>query len=129
MIKIWFIFFIFPLTLFALDKVDLELLKLAKFSLVNGEIEDAKLLLGKMEESVELKEIKKRYLATIAFIQDDFKTSDKILRSADFDGPVANTQVCLLKILNSLALENLKQLENDFKTCKELTFEIGRAHV
>jgi tetratricopeptide (TPR) repeat protein len=104
------------------SSVDKELLKLAKFSLVNGDIENAKLFLGKMEDSLELREIKNRYLATIAFIESDFQTMNKILRGPEFDGPVANTQVCLLKVLSSLALENLKELEDDFKTCKELTF-------
>ncbi len=121
--KCWtFIFIIFSLSLFSADKVDKELLRLAKFSIVNGNIENAKDFLSRIEDKVELKAIKKRYLATIAFIEDDYKTMDKILRSADFDGPAANTQVCLLKILSSLALENLKQLDYDFKTCKELTF-------
>lgn len=126
MFKILAILLIFPLSLSAVNNVDLTLLKLAKFYLVNGELENAKLFLGKMENSVELKEIKSRYLATIAFIEGDYKTSDKILRSHDFDGPTANSQVCMLKILNSLALENLKQLDNDFKTCKELTFNYSK---
>lgn len=118
--------FAFSIGLSRASSVDKELLKLAKFSLVNGDIENAKLFLGKMEDTLELREIKNRYLATIAFIESDFKTMNKILRGPDFDGPVANTQVCLLKILSSLALENLKELEDDFKTCKELTFNYSK---
>ncbi len=126
MIRIWATILILPFTLLAYDRVDLELLKLAKFNLVNGELKNAKLFLDKMENSIELRAIKNRYLATIAFIEGDYLTSDKYLRNSDFDGPVANTQVCLLKVLNSLALENLKQLDYDFKTCKELTFNYSK---
>lgn len=126
MVRFWPFLLILPFTFAAVDSVDLTLLKLAKFNLVNGELENAKLFLNKMENSIELKGIKNRYLATIAFIEGDYKTSDKILRTSDFDGPAANTQVCILKVLNSLALENLKQLDDDFKTCKELTFNYSK---
>lgn len=126
MIRFWATILILPYTLLAFDRVDLELLRLAKLNLVNGELKNAKLFLDKMNNSIELRPIKNRYLATIAFIEGDYKLSDKILKGSDFDGPLANTQVCILKVLNSLALENLKQLDYDFKTCKELTFNFSK---
>ena len=98
-------------------------LKRAKYFLINGNLKRAMHILEEIEDPGELEEVVLRYKALIYFLKDDYLSSDKILENPKYESVSWNTESCVLKIINSIALNDLKHLDEDYKSCKYLTFD------
>jgi len=102
---------------------DLISLKKAKYFLVNGNLKKAKFYLSQIEENKALSKAALRFKALIYFLQNDFVNSNKILQNKKLESVEWNRETCILKIANDIALNKLQQLDEDYKTCKYLTFD------
>jgi len=102
---------------------NLRQLKKAKYFLVNGNLKKAKYLLDEIESPGNLEPLIMRYKALIYFLMDDYPNSKKILENPHYESVIWDQESCLLKIINNIALNDLKQLEKDYKSCKYLTFD------
>ena len=84
-------------------------LKEIKYNIINGNLENAKLLIARTESSIEFSEkIKLRYLAIINFIEGNYEQTIRVL-----DRPIMNnfldiSKFCFMKILSLIILEKKK---------------------
>lgn len=98
-------------------------LKKAKYFLVNGNIKKARYHLEQIEDEKQLKPTVLRYKALIYFLQNDYLKSNKILQNKTYESVNWNTETCLIKIINDIALNEYNLLNEDYKSCKYLTFD------
>lgn len=104
---------------------DLDNLVLAKYKLVNGDLKMAKFYLGRIDEKKSrVFAVKKRYEAVIAFIEGNFRQSLDHLKHKRFMDNTYYPQVCLLKLLNYMALNETNSLRNEKDYCM---FYTGKA--
>ena len=102
---------------------DNEYLTRAKFKLISGDISMSEYYLNHIrdDQNSRLIPIKKRYQATIEFIKGHYKQSNTILNSLKEndarEGGIFYKQTCILQILNSLALNDVENLQNLKKLC------------
>ncbi|MCP4912999.1 MAG: hypothetical protein GY909_07760 [Oligoflexia bacterium] len=98
----------------------------AKAFIIKGDHDMAKYYLAKIRgQTNNLEIIKKRYSAIIEFIQGNFEKSLALMDSADFNNNDIYKQVCLLKVSNLLALNDIKRFNREYKLCRAATFEFG----
>ncbi len=96
---------------------DIYNLQKAKFKLINGDLKQAEFYLNRISEvQSQIVAIKKRYLATIYFIQNKFKDSLEMLSSPKINNNYVK-QTCLLKIINYIALNNNQKVFNEKDAC------------
>lgn len=99
---------------------EVEVLKEAKFALINGNTSHARLLLKKNEISTKQNNlIAKRYLAIIEFIEENFEKSLGIINEFDFKQGRYFAQVCHLIVLNKV-LENDSTLMDEWARCRKI---------
>ncbi len=96
---------------------DIYNLQKAKFKLINGDLKQAEFFLNRISEvQSQIVAIKKRYLATIYFIQNKFKDSLEMLASPKINNNYVK-QTCLLKMINYMALNKLDKIANEKDAC------------
>lgn len=114
-----------------IDQRDSEYLARAKFKLINGDIGMSEYYLNQIDDRRSgLSPIKKRYLALIQFIRGDYKNSNKIISDIQ-EAEALSTgtyypQVCLLKILNALAINDLETLKIEQAPCMVKTQKFSK---
>ncbi|MFA6238654.1 MAG: hypothetical protein WC635_15070 [Bacteriovorax sp.] len=97
---------------------DINSLLNAKFKMISGELRQAKSYLNRIDdEKSRLFSIKKRYLALIAFIEGNFVQSLDYLSDKRFFSNSQYPKVCLLKLINYMALNDLHSLNEEKQTC------------
>jgi hypothetical protein len=90
----------------------------AKFKLVNGDLKMAKFYLFKIEDGKgRLSIIKNRYLAIITFIEGNFNLSLQYLEDKRFFDSSIYSQVCLLKLINFMAVNDNESLIREKDAC------------
>lgn len=108
-------------------KVDLYNLQKAKFKIISGDLKMAEFYLSRIndKESV-ITTIKKKYLATIYFINGKFSKSIKELDDKAFSTNSYYTQNCLLRLINYMALNDMKGVNNESAPCKFYTEKFSK---
>lgn len=98
--------------------VDIENLQRAKFHLINGQLIEARGYLNRIDDKLtRLFVIKNRYLATIAFIEGNHKQSLQYLADKRFYETSNYAQVCLLKLINFMAINDNESLKRERNPC------------
>jgi hypothetical protein len=114
------------------DISDNDYLSLAKFQLISGNIGMSEYYLNQIIEvrPGPLTPIKKRYQAIIEFIRGEHKKSNVILNEILIDKEQSTgahyQQVCLLKILNALAINDLDTLKFNRIPCQSQTSKFSK---
>jgi len=101
-------------------------LEKAKYFLINGNLKKAGHHLSLVEKISWYEKPSMRLMALVHFLRNEYEKSDLILRNKKYDGIDWNTETCILKVINSIALNNLKNLSEDYKECKYLTFDFSK---
>jgi hypothetical protein len=92
-----------------------------KYYMINGEIDLAKHELYLIQADSNVSSIlKQRYLAIIAFIEGDYKASDRYLDEQTFISDEAFSRICVMKIFNQMVLNKTNQLYSTFNKCSLL---------
>ncbi len=108
-------------------RINLFNLQKAKFKMINGDIKTARFLLGRIDDtSSALSGIKNRYLATIDFIEGRYDQSLKLLSRPNLQSTSDNQQICLLKLINLMALNDSVRLKKESKSCMALTNQFSK---
>ena len=101
---------------------DLDSLLHAKSRMISGDLRTAKFYLNRInDKKSKLSAVKKRYLATIAFIEGDFKTSLDYLSDKRLSDITIYPQVCLLKMINYMAVNRIDDLKTEKEMCMYYT--------
>jgi tetratricopeptide (TPR) repeat protein len=96
-----------------------ESLQVAKHYLFDGDFGRALLYLDKVNSKGHFLLVKKRYLATIYFLQGKYPEVLEILNDRKFLITYRYGEICLLKIMSLLAMENYTQAYNEQFACFE----------
>lgn len=127
------IFLVTLITLFSFEGVlasfqqaNLKHLREAKYFLINGDLKKTRFHLDQIEDPKAIEGIVMRYKALIDFLTGQYVKSDKILREKKYESTNWNTETCVIKTLNNIALSNYEQIQKDYITCKYLTFDYSK---
>lgn len=97
---------------------DIRALKNAKLTLINGNVKEAKFHLNRINENrSQLGAIKKRYLALIAFIENDYAETARLLKSIRQLRGGDSKQLCLLSIIALMGKNDLYSLKAEESSC------------
>ena len=108
-------------------RIDVYNLQKAKFKLINGDLKTARFLLGRIsDKNAPLLPVKLRYLATIDFIEGKYADSLSRLKSPVLQTSSFYKQVCLLKLINFMALNDVSGVKAESTGCMVQTDEYSR---
>lgn len=97
---------------------DLESLTRAKFKLISGDLKLAKFYLNQInDKKTRVLPVKKRYLALISFIEGRFNQSLEHLNDKRFFESSLYPQVCLLNLINYMAIDKLDSIKAEKDSC------------
>lgn len=104
-------------------KEDNNELKKIKFYLINGEIRLAQTYLSKIiSSSSKLRPVAFRYLALLQFISGEYEKSYKTLLHPSLSNAKIYSKVCVLKVINQIALNKLVDLDDEWPKCQSFSF-------
>ncbi len=108
-------------------QVDLYNLQKAKFKIISGDLKTAAFYLNRISENESVvTAIKKRYLAMIYFIEGRFDLSLKELNDKRVNNNSYYTQTCLLRLINFMAVNDIKSLEQERQACQFYTSKFSK---
>jgi hypothetical protein len=108
-------------------KEDYEYLLKAKFKLISGDLKMAKFYLARLNDlTTKLLPVKKRYLGLISFIEGDFKHSLSYLNDTKKNDAKLFSQICLLRLVNLMALNQNDEIRNEANTCMSYTQKFSK---
>ncbi|MGZ3787277.1 MAG: hypothetical protein ACXVCE_05890 [Bacteriovorax sp.] len=97
---------------------DIDSLLRAKFKIIGGDLKMAKFYLGRIDDKKsKLFTIKKRYQAIIAFIEGRFNDSLNDLSDKRFTETSLFSQVCLLRLINFMAVNDIDSIKREKESC------------
>lgn len=99
-------------------QLDILSLRDAKLNLINGDLNKAKFHLNKINENrSKIGPVKKRYLAIIAFIENDYRLTIKNLDELK-DMPGSDSRsLCLIKLIALMGTNNLNAIKAEENNC------------
>ncbi len=104
-------------------------LKQGKRAIINGDLNLARFFLSKVNEKrTELSLIKKRYLAIIHFIEGDYKRSLDLISDQDYNNSLNYRHVCLLRVMNLVAMDDEKRFLSEVASCQNITLEYSTSN-
>lgn len=110
-----------------LRQVDLYNLQKAKFKMISGDLKTAAFYLNRISENESMvTAIKKRYMAMIYFIEGRFDLSLKELNDKRVNNNSYYTQTCLLRLINFMAVNDIRSLENEKQACQFYTDKFSK---
>ncbi|MCR9205893.1 MAG: hypothetical protein NXH75_15020, partial [Halobacteriovoraceae bacterium] len=99
-------------------------LQQAKRGIINGDLALAKFFLNKISDRRStLVPVKKRYLSIIKFIEGKYRESYDLVKGSDFNSYSQYREICLLRIINLIALDDPQALKSEVAGCQNLTIE------
>lgn len=102
-------------------KKNFSYLSKAKLFLINGDTDKALYLLKKINVDSSLYNIRKRYEAIIYFVTNQFSKTKEILSDTSFNSLTNYPQICLLKVVNYMFLNEKNKMSMEFKQCQSST--------
>jgi hypothetical protein len=97
---------------------DLDSLIRAKYRMIGGDLKLAKFYLNRIDDKKSrVYPIKKRYLAIISFIEGHFEQSLDHLKDKRFFDNTLYPQICLLKLINYMAVNDTESLKREKESC------------
>ncbi len=103
---------------------DIFSLQQAKTAIINGDLELAYFFLSKVNSRrSDLKLVKNRYLSFIKFIEGDYKESYNLISSNQYNINQFYQQICLMRIINLVALDDLKLFKDEMAACQNATLD------
>lgn len=104
-------------------------LQQAKKGIINGDLELAKFFLSKISEKrTKLGLVKNRYLSIVNFIEGKYKKSYELISSDEYNEINNYREVCLLRVMNLVALDNVQKLLEEVAGCQNLTLEYSTSN-
>lgn len=104
----------------ARDYASIELIRSAKFLMINGDLEKARLLLKEVYLTTDFsKKTQLRYLAMINFIEGNYLESTKILGRKDMQSFTEKSRYCVMNLISLLILDKKDRLKIEYKSCRE----------
>jgi ribosomal protein L22 len=108
-------------------RIDLFNLQKAKFKMLNGDFKTARFLLGRLsDKSSHILPIKLRYLAIIDFIEGKYAASLEKLRPDFLQDGNNYKRVCLLKMINYMALNDTEGIRKENAKCMSMTSDYSK---
>lgn len=106
---------------------DLDSLLKAKFNIINGDLRSARAFLARINDrSSRVHLIKARYLAMINFIEGNFTQSLAHLSDKRFYENSLFPHVCLLKLINFMAINDTVSLKREKESCMFYTAKTSK---
>lgn len=103
-------------------QIDLYNLQKGKFKLINGDLKMAEFYLNRINDKTSLlTSIKKKYLATIYFINGRFDKSIGELNHDVFASNDHYAENCLLRVINFMAVNDMEAINKEAVSCKFYT--------
>ncbi|MBY0413308.1 MAG: hypothetical protein K2Q18_04050, partial [Bdellovibrionales bacterium] len=100
-------------------QIDIYNLQKAKFKLIGGDLKLAEFYLSRISDDESfIVSIKKKYLAVIYFINGQFDKSVAELNHKEINKSSYYTQNCLLRLINYMALNDMKGLSDEHESCR-----------
>ena len=97
-----------------------DFLREIKFHILNGQLDQAKILLKEATITSNFtKAIQYRYLATIYFIEGNYRETLNILNQIEMSEFTTQAKVCFMKVISYLILEDEKNIKKSWRTCKD----------
>lgn len=104
-------------------------LQQAKRGIINGDLELAKFFLNKISDRrASLIPVKKRYLSIIKFIEGNYQESFDLIKGSEFNSYSQYREICLLRVINLIALDNMKALNSEVAGCQNLTIDFSNTN-
>ncbi|MDD4973499.1 MAG: hypothetical protein PHY93_04070 [Bacteriovorax sp.] len=101
---------------------DIDNLIRAKYRMIGGDLKLAKFYLNRIDDKKSrVYPIKKRYLAIISFIEGHFDQSLEHLKDKHFYDNSIYPQICLLKLINFMAVNDTESLRREKESCMYYT--------
>ena len=113
------------------DERDMEYLSRAKFKLISGDIGMAEFYLNQINDRLSpVSTVKKRYQATIEFVRGQYKKSNILLTEIQTSNALESTayykEICLLKLLNAMALNDTETIKIEAAPCEQRTAKYSK---
>ena len=106
---------------------DLENLIRAKYKLISGDLKLSKFYLNRIDDKKSrVIRIKQRYLAIISFIEGKFAQSLDYLKDKNFYESSIFPQVCLLKLINFMATNDIDSLKREKDSCMSYSIKTSK---
>jgi hypothetical protein len=106
---------------------DIDSLIRAKYKLISGDLRIARFYLNRISNSKsKLYFVKERYLAIIDFIEGNFNQSINHLSDKNYFNDSSYPQVCLLKLINYMAIKDRKSLKNESENCLQYSMKTSK---
>lgn len=103
---------------------DIFSLREAKIAIINGDLELARFFLSKINTSrSDLTLVKNRYLSIVYFIEGDYQSSYDLISSNQYNLSRYYKQICLLRIINLIALDKVDKFKAEMGGCQNATIE------
>lgn len=108
-------------------RLDFYNLQKAKFKLINGDLKTARFLLERIDDkTAPLVPIKLRYLATLDFIEGKYAASLQKLSHVIFTKSEYYQQICLLKLIDYMAINDVEKVGKEGKSCQNRTANFSK---
>ena len=108
-------------------QADIENLYRSKYNMVNGNLKNARFYLNKIDENrTTLTNVKKRYLAIIEFLEGNFTRSLEALNHKIYFDSYHNGHICLLKLLNYMAINDTDAIKREKDQCISYTINYSK---
>lgn len=102
-------------------------LQQAKKAIINGNLNLAKFFLTKINtKRSDLGPVKSRYLSLIHFINGEYSESYKLISDVTFNRTDYYKQICLLRVINLIALDDIYQFRKELSSCQNITFNYSQ---
>lgn len=108
-------------------QLDLFNLQKAKFKMISGDLKTAAFYLNRISENESaVTAIKKRYMAMIYFIEGRFSQSLKELNDKRVNNNNYYSQICLLRLINFMAVNDIVAIQKEKKNCQFYTEKFSK---
>lgn len=108
-------------------RIDIHNFQKAKFKMINGDLKTARFLLGRINDKTSpLTGVKQRYLAVIDFIEGRFRESLSKLSQPNLQTSTNYKQICLLKLVNMMALNDGDAVRREAPGCMSQTSDYSK---